>query len=164
MYSKILLPFTQEPPSPWVLAVAGAVAAKHGSELWLLHIQQTKTRAGVPQLSGARLRPEQDSGESFGKSGLLDALNELRKKAIGRIRLFSATGNPRDAILKTAEKHGPDVIILESPRRTTWEALRGESIVTELIDRTPCDLIVVRRDQQTVRGIPEGMQFSISLN
>ncbi len=163
-YSKILLPFTSEPPSRLVLSVAGAVASKKGSELWLLHIQQSGTpdSAMRPMDTGTRIDPS--SPERLEESGLLDTLSKLRKTTISRICLFSASGDPSLAILKAAEKHAPDVIIVESSQQNSWEVIRDGPFVTELIDRSPCDLIVVRADTHSPGGVQDAMKFAISLN
>lgn len=145
------------------LAVAHAVeeAVQHGAALTLLHVMQHADttvyfRAGSPQdlspfgdeFGSTFPRHETPASETVRRDYLEEALTQLRDLIPttfkGNTDVLVESGHPTDVIVRMAQQHKADLIVMGTHGRSGLPHLLMGSVAEKVVRLAPCSVLVVR--------------------
>ena len=121
MIKSILVPIDGSDHGRKAVQYAADIALKYKAMVHVVHI--VSPLPDIIQESEV-LEVIQDRGEAFAREILEEAVGEFKKKGVRSFQSTVLHGNPADAIIEFARKHGVDMIVMGS---------RGLSGVTELL-------------------------------
>jgi len=145
---RILLPHDGTPTAAGAIGPAADLAGRARAELVVLHVAALGVNRPVERgtMTGPRyVDQRQHEWPAWGREFL------ARVRALGKLptelelRLILATGEPGDAIVRTATEHHSDLIVLAWQGR--WESGRAATL-KQVIATAPCPVLIVRVGQR----------------
>jgi nucleotide-binding universal stress UspA family protein len=97
-------------------------------------VRGTTADDDVRAVDAAGERAEATAGAAVGEAGIADAES------------IAEVGDPPEAILRAAHRHGIDVIVVGDHDRSWWSKLFAPAVSSELIDRAELPVLVVSRE------------------
>ena len=161
-YTHILVPTDFSSLGNQAVAQAVEEAEQHGAALTLLHVMQhAETAVYFPKGGGPQdLSPYGDEfGTTFPRQGipasetvrrdyLEEALTHLRDLIpttfTGRSEILVEDGHPTDVIVRMAQEHKADLIVMGTHGRSGLPHLLMGSVAEKVVRLAPCSVLVVR--------------------
>ncbi len=142
---NILLPTDFSKESNVAMPFALDFARRFGASLHLLHVVEDYVALGLTAEVYAAMPPgflEEREREAMDR--LSTALSEADREKLD-VRLAVATGSPFLEIVRYAEEHGIDLIVMGTHGRgAVAHALMG-SVAEKVVRKAPCPVLAVRR-------------------
>lgn len=138
MIRKILAGYDGSDSSKRALDFALALAAKFGSELHILGVSR-------PPDFGTEVETEaiiEQSQRHFGR--IMQPVKAKLAASSVTAKFELAVGHPAERIVRYAEAHGIDHIVLGHRGRTTFANLLVGSVARQVVAHAPCAVTVVR--------------------
>jgi nucleotide-binding universal stress UspA family protein len=86
----------------------------------------------------------QDRGQAFAQEILEEAVGEFKKKGVRSFQSTVLHGNPADAIIDFARKHGVDMIVMGSRGLSSVKELLLGSVSTKVCHLADCTCVTVK--------------------
>jgi universal stress protein E len=140
-----------------ILNAAKRVARATAGELQVVHVIQpisataALSATGAPEAAGAFIAEElYDDG---GEERRVAALEQLVAKAgIERSRIRVERGTPSSQLIQAAEELKADIVVMGAVSRNRLQNLFIGNTAERVLDRMPCDLLVVKDPQASGGG------------
>lgn len=138
MFRKILIAYDGSAPARAAYAVALDMAAKYGSELHVLAVARPPEFAEDVETEAALESAREHLETKFGELQTLAAQHGIRPN------LRVATGHPAEQIVRAAEQHGVELVILGHRGHGVFERWLLGSVSRAVIAYAHCAVMVVR--------------------
>jgi universal stress protein A len=164
-FTHLLVPTDFSEPANHALRYAMEEATLHHAKVTLLHVQPSDTgtevyyvsgvpaaglEAGFDVVAGGRLGtspvPEPTVVRRDYSEESLTKLHDLVPKALqGTWQVALAVGRPADAIVRFAQEHHVDLIVMATHGRTGLGHVLLGSVAEKVVRLAPCPVLTVRR-------------------
>jgi universal stress protein A len=172
-YSHILVPTDFSALADRALSYAFEEASLHHAKLTVLHVMQhphqtqvhyvhgnPEIRSGLqdamvvptdfdPETGGPLPTPQGPVPETVRRDYTEEVLTQLRDHVSGSFtgswEAQVVVGNPADAILRVAQEHGVDLIVMGTHGRTGLQHLLLGSVAESILRHAPCPVLVTRK-------------------
>jgi nucleotide-binding universal stress UspA family protein len=131
---RILVGYDGSEPSRRALEYAAALA--DGDAVLVASV--------APSLAGPPFASQPDPIAQEDHARLLKEAEEIISRHDVQVRTIEPIGDPAEALIRTAEAEGSDLIIVGTYGRTAFERFLVGSVSTRLTRDAPCDVLVVR--------------------
>jgi nucleotide-binding universal stress UspA family protein len=137
---RILAPTDFSDCSIRALEYAAELAKQYGAEIILLHVEEPITQAALsPDLIDA-VRTEQ---HRFAQKGIEQAAERLRATGV-RVRTRLNSGLAHEQIVKIAEEHRADLIVMGTHGRSGLPHLFVGSVAETVVRTASCPVLTVK--------------------
>ncbi len=149
---RVLAPVDFSAFTPTAVAYAVELAQTYGARIDLLHVVEDATRPGAYG-EGARLVVDV---KAF-KERAYDALAKLAREHIGfeDVRVAVEVGHPAGAVLRYAEAHATDLIVIPTHGRSGIQRMLLGSVAEKVVRQAPCPVFTVKSFGKSLLGKPE---------
>jgi nucleotide-binding universal stress UspA family protein len=162
-FRHLLVPTDFSEPANHALRYAMEEATLHNAKVTLLHVQPSDTGTEVYYVSGAQAAGAGLDLVSGGRLGTppapaptvvrrdfsdeaLTKLHDLVPEACkGTWQVALAVGRPADAIVRFAQEHHVDLIVMATHGRTGLKHVLLGSVAEKVVQLAPCPVLTVRR-------------------
>jgi nucleotide-binding universal stress UspA family protein len=162
-FRHLLVPTDFSEPANRALRYATEEAALHNAKVTLLHVQPSDKEtevyyisgaqaagAGLDLVSGGRLvthpAPEPTVMRRDLSDEALTKLHDLVPEACkGSWQVALAVGRPAEAIVRFAQEHHVDLIVMATHGRTGLKHVLLGSVAEKVVQLAPCPVLTVRR-------------------
>ena len=162
-FRHLLVPTDFSEPANHALRYATEEAALHNAKVTLLHVQPSDTEtevyyisgaqaagAGLDLVSGGRLvtppAPEPTVVRRDLSDEALAKLHDLVPEACkGTWQVALAVGRPAEAVVRFAQEHHVDLIVMATHGRTGLKHVLLGSVAEKVVQLAPCPVLTVRR-------------------
>ncbi|EMA56160.1 universal stress protein [Halococcus thailandensis] len=144
MFDRILLPTDGSEAVQPAIEQALALAETYDASLYVLHVVET---AGIP----ARVAKDElfDALESEGREAIENIHKQASRADIPHVEGSIANGTPYRAILKRADEHDVDLIVMGTHGRTGVERQLLGSTTERVMRRADAPVLTVQADEAT---------------
>lgn len=143
---KLLVPVDFSDTQGRLIAAAEAEAKIRGASLCLLHVIEPAAEvAGFetdPEMMRLRIGQDLEAEERIESARLKELAKEIETRGITCASVVRF-GLPADEILSAATEHGADLVVMGSHGHGALYHLFAGSVVTGVLKRTPCPVLVV---------------------
>ncbi|HIH71343.1 MAG: hypothetical protein PWP13_851 [Methanothermobacter sp.] len=142
MYSKILLPTDGSKQANKAAEHAIWIARESGAEIIALTVMETSSLVGLPA-DDLIIRLREMLEEEASRS--LEAVKKLVEESGADIKLTLRTdeGSPADAILRTVEKEGVDLVVMGTSGKHGLDRFLLGSVAEKVVRSAGCPVLVV---------------------
>lgn len=142
MYSKILLPTDGSKQANKAAEHAIWIARESGAEIIALTVMETSSLVGLPA-DDLIIRLREMLEEEASRS--LEAVKKLVEESGADIKLTVRTdeGSPADAILRTVEKEGVDLVVMGTSGKHGLDRFLLGSVAEKVVRSAGCPVLVV---------------------
>ena len=157
MFKHILVPLDGSLLAERTLALAANIVEEMSAKLTLLRV--------VPQF--AILAADPMVYEEMNRLGDEESLSYLRSKADAldlsvSIDVFSETGQPADTIIRFAEEHDVDLIMISSHGRSGLNRWVYGSVAERVLRQSPCATLII--NARVVHDVPQCKKILVPLD
>lgn len=156
--TRILVPTDFSPCSLKALQCAIRLAQRHGAEILLLHVVTVNLEfLGSTGVNVAKLEKELHAEAN-------EKLAEVLKIVPSHIRCDTLVTNgiPCEEISKTVAEQHIDLLVIGKRRRPFWNFAHHRT-VRRLIDKSPCEVLVVAEEPRATTGGEQLLENRIQL-
>lgn len=147
MYKTILVPLDGSMRAEAVLPHAEELAHRFQASVVLLHVVEMAPPIGVAEKAYAMLRRQELEQRTREANAYLAGIQgEFREKGI-ETRALVVFGRVVEAIIRTAEREGADMIAIASHGRSGLSQVFYGSVATGVLQRIDRPLLLVRSEQ-----------------
>jgi len=143
-YRNILCPVDFSEPSHTALRTASELAAQFDGTLTLLHVFQVPVVAYPESFPGS---PFRTSIAQLAEQQLAEWKSEAERLARRSVTTVVLEGTPWHRIVKHAQEHKPDLIVVGTHGRTWLKHALIGSVAENVVRHAPCPVLVVREAQ-----------------
>ncbi len=142
MYSKILLPTDGSKHANKAAEHAIWIARKSGAEIIALTVMETSSLVGL-QADDLIVRLKEMLEEEASRS--LEAVKKLVEESGAGVKITLRTdeGSPADAILRTIEKEGVDLVVMGTSGKHGLDRFLLGSVAEKVVRSAGCPVLVV---------------------
>lgn len=142
MYSKILLPTDGSKHANKAAEHAIWIARESGAEIIALTVMETSSLVGLPA-DDLIIRLREMLEEEASRS--LEAVKKLVEESGADIKLTVRTdeGSPAEAILRTVEKEGVDLVVMGTSGKHGLDRFLLGSVAEKVVRSAGCPVLVV---------------------
>ncbi|MGB9837512.1 universal stress protein [Methanothermobacter sp.] len=142
MYSKILLPTDGSKHANKAAEHAIWIARESGAEIIALTVMETSSLVGLPA-DDLIIRLREMLEEEASRS--LEAVKKLVEESGAGVKLTLRTdeGSPAEAILKTVEKEGVDLVVMGTSGKHGLDRFLLGSVAEKVVRSAGCPVLVV---------------------
>ncbi|MBE2900381.1 universal stress protein [Methanothermobacter thermautotrophicus] len=142
MYSKILLPTDGSKHANKAAEHAIWIARESGAEIIALTVMETSSLVGLPA-DDLIIRLREMLEEEASRS--LEAVKKLVEESGADIKLTLRTdeGSPAEAILRTVEKEGVDLVVMGTSGKHGLDRFLLGSVAEKVVRSAGCPVLVV---------------------
>ncbi|AAB85490.1 MULTISPECIES: universal stress protein [Methanothermobacter] len=142
MYSKILLPTDGSKQANKAAEHAIWIARESGAEIIALTVMETSSLVGLPA-DDLIIRLREMLEEEASRS--LEAVKKLVEESGADIKLTVRTdeGSPAEAILRTVEKEGVDLVVMGTSGKHGLDRFLLGSVAEKVVRSAGCPVLVV---------------------
>ena len=142
MYSKILLPTDGSKQANKAAEHAIWIARESGAEIIALTVMETSSLVGLPA-DDLIIRLREMLEEEASRS--LEAVKKLVEESGADIKLTLRTdeGSPAEAILRTVEKEGVDLVVMGTSGKHGLDRFLLGSVAEKVVRSAGCPVLVV---------------------
>lgn len=144
MFNTIVLAVDGSDHSRAATAVAADLAAKYSSKLVLVNVPEPMTD---PMMAGYAVLPNEQLTEAIEKAArevLDEATDALSAKGLKNMESVIANGDPATELVRAAEKHGADLIVLGRRGLGAVSRLLVGSTTTKVAQLADCAVLTVK--------------------
>lgn len=142
-FKKILCPTDFSEPSSRAIEAASELALHFGSELCFLHVvSRVPSVPGGAESSGFNVALYEKELETAWKRSLEEIINQLELKQV-KVHLVVLKGTAADEILRVADEHNIDLIVIATRGRTGIDRLVFGSVAERVVRLSKCPVFTV---------------------
>ena len=143
--SRILVAFDGSEHSKKATELAVDLALKWNAELYFVHVlEETNIPEGFKEYARVEHVSPYDYFDEANQQLLLPALDRAKAAGVGKVESISLQGHPADEILKAAQNHNVDLIILGSRGLGRFSRDFLGSVSTKVLNNANCTCITVK--------------------
>ena len=142
-WRTILCPIDFSDASREAMRAAADVSRRENAELVLLHIYQLPSVA-FPEAGAFTSRDLIDEIVGTVNKGLEQWKREAEQAGTARVSTQSALGSPYVEIVRYAQRHGIDLIVMGTHGRTAIARALLGSVAEKVVRHAPCPVLTIR--------------------
>lgn len=149
----VLVPVDFSDASQQALAQAHALAASWDAHLDVLHVIEEPAFPAFYRTGSVALYGSAPDVKDASRQALHQLLEQLPTTSeAGRVGLHVCQGDPSEEILRFAEDHDADLIVIGSQGLTGVGHLLLGSTADKVVRRSPCPVLVTRAEGKSLLG------------